>query len=79
MCYIYMDDEALNAANLKVQLDKSEFLHKEVEFLGHIITSSRIKPNPQKVEAIKRFVAPTTIKMLHFDFIFIIFRCNELL
>lgn len=34
--------------NMKIQLDKSEFLGKTVEFLGHIITPEDIKPNPRK-------------------------------
>lgn len=54
----------LNASNLKVQLDKSEFLHKEIEFLGHIISSEGLKPNVKKIEAIKQFPEPNTIKKL---------------
>lgn len=38
--------------NLKVQLDKSEFLRKEVVYLGHVITPQCIKPNPDKIKAI---------------------------
>ena len=41
--------------NLKIQPDKSEFLSKEVAFLGHIITPEGIKPNPSKIEAIQRY------------------------
>lgn len=47
---------------LKVQLDKSEFLCKEVNFLGHVITPEGIKPNPTKLEAIRKFPIPTTKK-----------------
>jgi hypothetical protein len=46
----------------KIHLDKSEFLHKEVEFLGHVITPDGIKPNPKKIEAIKKFPIPKTVK-----------------
>jgi hypothetical protein len=46
----------------KIHLDKSEFLHKEVEFLGHVITPGGIKPNPKKMEAIKKFPIPKTVK-----------------
>lgn len=45
--------KALNDANLKIQLDKSEFLHKEIEFLGYIITSGGIKPNLKKARRLK--------------------------
>lgn len=34
----------LRKYNLKVQLDKSEYLRKDIPLLGHIITSEGIKP-----------------------------------
>lgn len=34
---------------LIIQLDKSEFLKKEVAFLGHIVTDQGVKPNPDKI------------------------------
>lgn len=52
----------LRDSNLKVQLDKSEFLHKECAFLGHIISPEGIKPNPEKIHAIKNFPIPKTQK-----------------
>lgn len=52
----------LREHNLKIQLDKSEFLCKTVEFLGHVITPEGIKPNPKKVDAIKNFPIPKTPK-----------------
>lgn len=52
----------LNNANLKIQLDKSEFLHKKVEFLGYIITPDGLKPNIKKIDAIERYPEPKTIK-----------------
>lgn len=48
--------------NLKVQLDKSEFLCKEVAFLGHIITPNGIKPNPEKIKAIQAYPLPKSVK-----------------
>lgn len=54
----------LEQANLKVQLDKSEFLHKEVAFLGHIVSSEGVKPNPEKIEAVKKFPIPKTPKQI---------------
>lgn len=54
--------EELRKANLKIQLDKSEFLCKQVAFLGHIITPEGIKPNPSKVEAVQKFPIPKTVK-----------------
>src|SRR5436190_4917647 len=52
----------LREANLKIQLDKCEFLRKEVAYLGHVITTDGIKPNPDKICAIKKFPIPKTTK-----------------
>lgn len=56
--------EALKKAKLKVQLDKSEFLKKEVAFLGHIVSEEGVKPNPDKIEAIQNWPLPRTEKDL---------------
>jgi len=45
-----------------LQLDKCEFLKKETEFLGHIITTDGIKSNPNKINAIINFPIPKTTK-----------------
>lgn len=50
----------LREANLKIQLDKCEFLRKEVEFLGHVVTPEGIKPNKKKISAIQNFPIPKT-------------------
>lgn len=49
-------------AKLKIQLDKSEFLRKEVEFLGHVVTTDGVKPNPKKLIAIKNYPLPKTAR-----------------
>lgn len=54
----------LEEVNLMVQLDKSEFLKRETEFLGHIITLDGIKPNPKKIECVKNFPIPKTNKQI---------------
>lgn len=54
----------LTRANFKVQLSKSHFLHKEIEFLGHIITEQGIKPNPNKISAIQNFPCPKNRKAI---------------
>lgn len=54
----------LNDANLKVQLDKSEFLHSEIEFLGYVITSDGIRPNQNKIKVINDYPEPRNIKEL---------------
>lgn len=54
--------QKLRDSKLKIQLDKSEFLRQNVEFLGHVITPNGIKPNPNKIKAIEKFPIPTTAK-----------------
>lgn len=54
--------ERLRTSNFKIQLDKSEFLRKEITFLGHIVSTEGIKPNPEKIDAIQRFPIPQTKK-----------------
>ncbi|GBP15563.1 Retrovirus-related Pol polyprotein from transposon 17.6 [Eumeta japonica] len=56
--------ERLRNSNFKIQLDKSEFLRKEIEFLGHIVSTEGIKPNPEKISAVKEFPIPRTPKQL---------------
>lgn len=56
--------DILQKANVKVQLNKCEFLKKEVEYLGFIISANGIKTNPSKVAAIQALKTPTTIKAL---------------
>ena len=54
--------DRLNEANFKVKLEKCEFLRKEIKYLGHVITNEGVKPNPDKVDAIKRYPLPKTRK-----------------
>lgn len=52
----------LSDFNLKIQLDKCEFLKTETEFLGHIVTADGIKPNPDKICKILEWKLPTNQK-----------------
>ena len=54
--------EELKQSGLKIQLDKSEFLRKEVPFLGYIIAANGIKPNPDNIKAILKYSIPKTQK-----------------
>lgn len=56
--------DRIKESNLKIQLDKSEFLRKEVEYLGHLVTTDGVKPNPAKIEAIKSYPIPKTTKQI---------------
>ena len=52
----------LRQSNLKVSLNKSDFLKKDTEFLGQIVTKNGIKPNPIKVQGLNQFTIPKTVK-----------------
>lgn len=52
--------ERLRDSNLKIQLNKSEFMKLETVYLGHVISKDGIKPNPEKITAIQRFPIPKT-------------------
>lgn len=52
--------DRLRATNMKIQLDKSEFLRKEVLYLGHTITKQGLRPNDDKIEAVLNYPLPTT-------------------
>lgn len=52
----------LRESNFKIQLDKSEFLKKEVQYLGHVVTTDGVKPNPDKIAAIKNSPIPRSQK-----------------
>ena len=52
----------LRDAGLKLKMSKCDFLKREVNYLGHVVSASGVKPGPEKVSAIKRLAAPTDVK-----------------
>ncbi|GBP04513.1 Retrovirus-related Pol polyprotein from transposon 17.6 [Eumeta japonica] len=56
--------KALEKANLKIQIDKCNFMKKETEFLGHILTKDGIKPNLNKIKVIQEIALPKTEKQI---------------
>lgn len=52
----------LRQATLTLQPDKCEFLRHEVTYLGHIIGSSGVRPDPKKLTAVKDFPRPKNAK-----------------
>lgn len=52
----------LRGANLKIQLTKTDFLKREIAYLGHIVTPEGVKPNPDKISAIKEYPIPKSTK-----------------
>ena len=54
--------DRLRSANLKLQCEKCEFLIKEVVYLGHVISEYGIRPDEKKLQALKHFPTPKTVK-----------------
>lgn len=52
----------LSQAGLTCNLQKCEFICKEVKMLGHIITTEGIKTDPEKIKAIQHFPVPKKVK-----------------
>jgi len=50
--------------NLFVNLDKCTFKAKEVDYLGMIISKNQIKIDPAKLEGIRDWPTPTTVKQV---------------
>jgi hypothetical protein len=54
----------LQTKGFRANLRKSFFMQKEVEYLGFLLTSSGIRPQPKKVAAMERMQAPKNPKQL---------------
>lgn len=52
--------DRLRQTNFKIQLDKSEFLRKEVQYLGHTLTKDGLQPNNDKIQAVLTYPIPQT-------------------
>jgi hypothetical protein len=56
--------ERLRQYNLQLQPPKCEFLRKEVNYLGHVITEKGVKPDPKKIECIINYPVPDNTKKI---------------
>jgi len=55
--------QQLRKHNLKLQVEKCEFLRKEVTYLGHINSEDGISlHDPAKLNAVKNFPTPKKVK-----------------
>ena len=52
----------LKDAKLSINRKKCHFIKAEIEYLGHIISASGIRPNPEKVRAIQTLGPPTNVR-----------------
>ena len=54
--------QRLKDANLKLKPSKCSFLHQEVKYLGHLVSRDGIRPDPDKISALMKWPAPTSVK-----------------
>jgi hypothetical protein len=54
--------QRLKEANLKLSPKKCNFLKKEVKFLGHIVSESGVSTDPSKIQAVRDWPIPKSIK-----------------
>jgi len=52
----------LRNANLKLKPSKCKLFQQSVEFLGHIVSSKGVSCDPKKIEAVKNWPRPKTVK-----------------
>ncbi|GBG84053.1 hypothetical protein CBR_g37929 [Chara braunii] len=52
---------ALRDAGFKVAFEKCQFFLTTISFLGHVVTDQGLRPEPQKVAAVRNALVPTTI------------------
>ena len=57
--------EKLRSAKLSMKLSKFHFFSKEIQYLGHILSTMGIHPLPSKTQAIQKMNPPTTPKQVH--------------
>ena len=56
--------DRIEKSGLKLSKEKRCFRQKEAKYFGHLISEKGIKPNPEKVEAIIKLEAPTSMTEL---------------
>ncbi len=47
---------------MTVKVEKCRFGQKEVHYLGHVIGGGRVKPEPEKLRAVREYPTPVTKK-----------------
>ena len=56
--------EKIQEAGITLNIDKCDLSKSEVTFLGHVLSTSGISPDPGKTEAVRKMQEPTTVTEL---------------
>ena len=62
LSHIRMVFKELKSANLSMKKSKCNFFSKEIQYPGHILSATGIRPLPSKTHAIQHMQPPTTPK-----------------
>lgn len=55
---------ALQETGFSINIDKTAFFKRSIEYLGNIISDGKVAPSPRKVEALTKAPIPTTVKQV---------------
>ena len=64
LSHLRMVFEKLHSAKLSMKLSKCHFFSKEIQYLGHILSTKGIQLIPSKTQAIQQMQPPTTPKQV---------------
>ncbi|XP_042222469.1 uncharacterized mitochondrial protein AtMg00860-like, partial [Homarus americanus] len=56
--------ERFEEMGIKLNLSKCQFGHKQVKFLGHVVSERGIEPDPENVQALTDCKPPTNVKQV---------------
>ena len=51
----------LRGANFKLAPEKCQLFQKEINYLGFIISAEGVRPDPEKVKAVREWKTPTNL------------------
>ena len=51
----------LRDANVRLKPSKCHFVKPEVDYLGHLVSASGLRPNPDKIRAVQQFPTPRNV------------------
>ena len=54
--------ERIKTSGLRLEPSICEYFNPKLEYLGHVITTDGVKPNPEKLSAVQNFKQFITVK-----------------
>lgn len=51
-------------SNLAINPDKCRFGCTQVQYLGYLLYEERLRPDPEKIEAVRNYTTPTNVKQV---------------